>query len=430
MENNKPNFSPIKILNFYLFNSSWGPREGEEEKKIVYFWPKEYDLDSKLKKIGLVEGVVTFSNKFSSSPAHSLHTLKERTVFFEAEPNYWLCLSIAVPNVRRQAKDSGEIIEFYPEDADDDVLLAICRKSYRMFCLFHSSLTSALERCEGNRPLFSDLVNHFFSRYLSTLNVEKEDVTTVWGGIQYLALNAKDFLTVQSLINRMELQFDNISKSLFLQSGQLVWSGVEPGVTKLLVQYLSTTILPLIPSLPRQLDGAFPVGEDKLPVIYIGEKSFYLSVFHAINTTICLLLHATPKKSFFNDFKETLGREVGNLSADLTHDYISKPGSAAPLDGVSFLYFNAANLALKSVVEDGQDRLIKVGADFLTDLGRQGDKYGEVMVKMSTDEWVVVQLAGPRIILQLFQDKNLNLIEVADAVSRLEKTSFDSICML
>ena len=42
------------------------------------------------------------------------------------------------------------------------------------------------------------------------------------------------------------------SKCLFLQSGQLVWSGVEPGITKLLVQFLSTTILPLLPNLSRK----------------------------------------------------------------------------------------------------------------------------------------------------------------------------------
>ena len=85
-----------------MFNSSWGPKEGEEEKKIVYFWPKESTVDSKLKNIGLVEGVVTFSSKFSSAPANSLHTLKERTVFLEVEPEFWLCIGVA-------ARISGQI---------------------------------------------------------------------------------------------------------------------------------------------------------------------------------------------------------------------------------------------------------------------------------------------------------------------------------
>ena len=35
-----------------------------------------------------------------------------------------------------------------------------------------------------------------------------------------------------------------------LQQGQLVWSELEPDMTRLLVHYLTTTLLPSIPSLP------------------------------------------------------------------------------------------------------------------------------------------------------------------------------------
>ena len=165
-------------------------------------------------------------------------------------------------------------------------------------------------------------------------------------------------------------------------------------------------------------------------MLYIGDKTFNLAVFHAINTTLCLLLHSGPQRSFFNLFQDTVGKELGNLSADLTHSYISKSSSSPPSDQISFLYFNAANLAVKSTVEEGQEKLVKVGADFLEDLKRQGNQDGELMVKLGSEEWVVVQAAGARIIIQLLQDKNLNLIDVSEAVARLEKANFDSICML
>lgn len=428
---NRLNYSPPRVLNLFLFNSTWGPKEGEEEKKIVYFWPEDCKRDDKLKKIGLVEGVIIFSNKFSSHPANSLHTLKERTVFYETETDFWLCLAVSVPSSRKQGKDSGETIEFYPEDVNDAVLQSLIRRSYEMFCLFHLSLSSALGRCGGNRDIFMELVQHFYSRYLATLRVENGDITTVWGGMQYLALESIDFLRVQSLINRMKSDLTIISKCLFLQSGQLVWSGVEPGHTKLLVQYLSTTILPMLPSLSRQPDGSFLVGEDdKLPLVYIGTRTYSLAVFHAINSTLCLLLDSTPPRSFFNTFLDSVGEELGNLSADLTHAYISKPAPAPSQESVSFLYFNASNLAVKSTVEEGHEKLVKIGADFVEDLRRFGNLDGEVMAKMSTEEWVVVQVAGARVIVILLQDKNLNLMEVAETVSRTGKASFDSICML
>ena len=209
------NYSPPRVLNLFLFNSTWGPKEGEEEKKIVYFWPEDCKIDTKLKKVGLVEGVIIFSNKFSSRPANSLHTLKERTVFYQTEPDFWLCLTVSVPSSRKQGKDAGETIEFYPEDVNDAVLQALILRSYEMFCLFHYSLSSALERCGGNRSVFMELVQHFYSRYLATLRVENGDITTVWGGMQYLALEAIDFLRVQSLINRMKSDLTIIRKETF-----------------------------------------------------------------------------------------------------------------------------------------------------------------------------------------------------------------------
>ena len=250
----KSSFSRVKIVNFFLFNSMWGPKEGEEEKKIVYFWPDDVSLDNKLKKIGLVEGVTNFATKFSSLPAHSLHTLKERLVYHEVEKNYWLCISVSVPNTRKQNKDSGDVIEFYPEDVSDEVLKSILRRSYKMFCLFHSGLNASLMgRCGGAITVFSELIDHFFSRYLATLNVERGDITYIWGGLQYLAVEMLDFLRVQSIINRLKKEQLIVSKCLFLQSGQLVWSDVDPEMTKLLVQYLSTTILTSLNSLSRKL---------------------------------------------------------------------------------------------------------------------------------------------------------------------------------
>jgi hypothetical protein len=428
----KNRYSPTVIKNLFLFNSTWGPKEGDEEKKIIYFWPEDCNDQSMLKKIGLVEGVIIFSGKFSDKPATSLHTLKERTVFFEAEKDYWLCITVSVPSTRKQGKDGGETIEFHPEDVSDIVLRSLISRSYQMFRLFHSSLAAALDQgCGGSKTIFKELVKHFFSRYLATLRVENGDITTTWGGIQYLALDSSDFLRVQSFINRMKEEHNNIRKCLFLQSGQLVWSGVEPGQTKLLVQYLSTTILPMLPSISRQPCGSFLVGEkEKAPVVYIGADVYHLAVFHAINTTICLLLTSSPPKSFFDSFSQSVGESLGNLSADLTHAYVSKPSSSPSTESLSFIYFNASNLAIKSTVTEGHAKLTKIGADFIEDLCNSGCTEGEIMAKTWTEEWVVVQVAGARTIVVLLHDKNLNLMEVSESVSRLEKTRFDSICML
>ena len=49
---------PAKLQRFFVFNSSWGPKEGEEDKKIVYFFPE--DEEQKSKHVGLVEALIRF----------------------------------------------------------------------------------------------------------------------------------------------------------------------------------------------------------------------------------------------------------------------------------------------------------------------------------------------------------------------------------
>jgi len=481
------NYSPVQVVNFFLFNSAWGTKEGEEEKKLVYFWPEDAETDNKLRKLGLVEGVVNFACRFSAGqhPPHSLHTLKQRLCFLEVEKDYWLCIAVAVPNTRKQQQQnkgsdipsgdnnsgSGDVIEFYPEDVGDEVLLSLLKRAYAMFSLFHSGLAASLVgRCGGNIKLFMDLAQHFFSRYLGTLRVDRSDLTYIWGGIQYLAVEMLDFLRVQSIVNRIKADQDNICKCLFLQSGQLIWSDVDPELTKLLVQYLSTTILASLNTIHRKPSGSFLVGDEaQLPTVFLSNRSYHLAVYHVVNTTLVLLLNANPNQQFYSRFKDNPGKELGNLSADLTHTYISKqasssssgasrseesnttPGtpsvalspSSSSSDSVMFLYFNASNLAVKSTVGEGHSKAIMLAQDMIQDLRLTIDPdgvglssggsqvcEGEVVSRLSTDEWVVVQVAGSRTIVVLLTDKNINLMDVAESVNRLKKTSFDNICML
>ena len=37
-----------KLTKFFLFNTTWGPREGEEDKKIVFFWPPETEINEQV----------------------------------------------------------------------------------------------------------------------------------------------------------------------------------------------------------------------------------------------------------------------------------------------------------------------------------------------------------------------------------------------
>ena len=77
--------SGTKLTQLFLFNPSWGTREGEEEEKLVFHWPTSLDANTKVRSVGLIEAVVNFSSTFSKEPAESLHNLKSRSVFRQVE---------------------------------------------------------------------------------------------------------------------------------------------------------------------------------------------------------------------------------------------------------------------------------------------------------------------------------------------------------
>jgi len=106
--------------------------------------------------------------------------------------------------------------------------------------------------------------------------------------------------------------------------------------------------------------------------------------------------------------------------------YTSGGGGGAGQE-VRFLYFNAANYAVKSTVEAGQESLVSLAGELAGELGPAG---GEVTAKLSSDQWLVVRVAGVRTVIVILQQKNLNLMEVAEEIQQLDKSSFAKICLL
>ena len=158
MSSSKP-----KLSKLFLFNPNWGPREGEEEKKIIYFWPPETEINDQVKTVGLVEAVVRFGKTFSGHPAHSLHTQKTRTVWRAVESEFFLCFTVSVPCVRRPGKE-GEVVEYRPEEVSDKVLLGILDKAHQMFSLFSGGLHHILDNNPSNSGLLCERVKHFYPR--------------------------------------------------------------------------------------------------------------------------------------------------------------------------------------------------------------------------------------------------------------------------
>ena len=206
------------------------------------------------------------------------------------------------------------------------------------------------------------------------------------------------------------------------------------------VHYIITTLLPSLPSLPPapascSHQGLFLVGGDEadsvLPQVHLGgSRPRHLVVFHAINSTLCLLLPDQPQADFFPKYSAYMGPLLSDLSADLTHlwaNNTSATGSVTGSESVRFVYFNAANFAVKSTMEPGSEALLSLATELSSDLPESG---GEVTGKLSSDKWMVVRVAGLRTVIIILSLKNLNLLEVSEEVAKLDKSSFAKICLL
>uniref|UniRef100_A0A2K5KPY5 CCZ1/INTU/HSP4 first Longin domain-containing protein n=1 Tax=Cercocebus atys TaxID=9531 RepID=A0A2K5KPY5_CERAT len=56
-------FPPV-LLSFFIYNPRFGPREGEEENKILFYHPNEVEKNEKIRNVGLCEAIVQFTRLF------------------------------------------------------------------------------------------------------------------------------------------------------------------------------------------------------------------------------------------------------------------------------------------------------------------------------------------------------------------------------
>ena len=353
--------TPAKLQRFLIFNSSWGPEEGEEEKKIVYYFPTE-DAD-KSKHVGLIEALVRFMSVFSQTPAKVQHTQKSKSVFTQVEPGFWMSMTVAAPfKIKKSEGDSSTEVSYLGDKLHDNVLEAKLKRAYDLFKIF----TGGFQHLD-NADAIKAKAEVFFNRYIPSLRFDHfENVNDLFGAVQFLTLEPLDFLHVKSFVNKIEGDFGCVDKSLFLHHGNIVWSGVQQKETQLLYFYVYHTLLPASglvvakqtanssnPSPfgghqgrfltgPAQLDLTVDeVNSLRIPKVYVPQtcqetqleavQEYHLLVYHAIKSTLCLLIPSQVSFTvdFFKRLDGHLGPRLTNMSADLLDVFGRNAGSSS-----------------------------------------------------------------------------------------------------
>lgn len=458
----------ITLLNFFVFNSTYGPREGEEDKKIMYFYPPSTDIDTKIKKIGLCEAVVKFTETFSDKPCESVHTQKTRQIYFEPEKEFWVVMTVSIPYVEK-SKDGSQYLEYHEEDVQDRVYKAILQQAYRMFQFFNGTFYDVLTCNDNDVKVLQKRLDHFYSRYLQTLRLQHSDILDIFCGIHFMPLDKNTYLRVQSFINQLEATFSTVKYTVFLYNDQLVWSGLDQDDMRIMYKYLTTSLFPTY--LEQELQGGsvtsparmtathagvhygkFITGPPdikdeskmgKIPIVYVNtekeNEQCHLLVYRALNASVCLLVNVSVPMTFelCRKLDTFLGPQLTQIASDIGEQYSKRLPSSSSDPLYRYIYFNHMNLAQKTTVHVDNKKsnvnipveTLRLLSDISSDMSKNCED-GETIVKTVSDSWIVGKKSDEREFYVVINQKNSNLIEINDEVKRLCATNFNSIFFL
>uniref|UniRef100_A0A2K6BR62 CCZ1/INTU/HSP4 first Longin domain-containing protein n=1 Tax=Macaca nemestrina TaxID=9545 RepID=A0A2K6BR62_MACNE len=359
---------PPALLSFFIYNPRFGPREGEEENKILFYHPNEVEKNEKIRNVGLCEAIVQFTRTFSpSKPAKSLHTQKNRQFFNEPEEHFWMVMVVRNPIIEKQSKDGKPVIEYQEEELLDKVYSSVLQQCYSMYKLFNGTFLKAME--DGGIELLKERLEKFFHRYLQTLHLQSCDLLDIFGGISFFPLDKMTYLKIQSFVNRVEESLNIVKYTAFLYNDQLIWSGLEQDDMRILYKYLTTSLFPrhmepesclflLLRFLTGPLNLNDPDAKCRFPKIFVNTDDAYeelhLIVYKAMSAAVCFMIDASiqPTLDFCRRLDSVVGPQLTVLASDICEQFnINKRMSGFVLGFLfTFILLPPMNLAGKSTI--------------------------------------------------------------------------------
>ncbi|KAI1315194.1 vacuolar fusion protein ccz1 [Mortierella claussenii] len=232
-----PSTTPATLGYFCIYNPEFGPTDETQHEQLLYYVArKTVSIDVKMRNIGLAQGLVNFARIFSPiAPCENVHSQKNRLVFLEAEPGYWLHLCIELGKTRRSVKSedgkSRIITEYLEHEIHDTVVSALLKQAYGMYKVAHGTMDSLVNAHDGNtRPLQRQL-EEFFESWVLGWDFEKPTMMTLeraLDGINYLPLSRTSYQMVDQIVKTLRDKYEGlITHSMVTFEDQLVSSDIR-----------------------------------------------------------------------------------------------------------------------------------------------------------------------------------------------------------
>lgn len=187
-----------------------------------------------MRNIGLAQGLVNFARIFSpTAPCENVHSQKNRLVFYEAEPGYWLNLCIELGTIRRPSKGSDGtpriVTEYMEHELHDTVISALLRQAYGMYRVANGTMESLVNAHNGNTRPLQRRLEEFFESWVFSWDFEKTmSLERALDGINYVPLSKATYTMTDRLVKDVRDKYQGIiTHSMVTFEDQLVSSDIR-----------------------------------------------------------------------------------------------------------------------------------------------------------------------------------------------------------
>ncbi|CAF3916666.1 unnamed protein product [Rotaria sp. Silwood1] len=154
--------SSIYLIDFFIYCPLLCEKEGQEERKILYYYPSDINLDRQIRTIGYCEGLVQFTETFGfDDPCETVHFQKTRLLFHKIENDICIAMTLHIPVIERK-KDDKFITDYLDENINDRIMLPILKMSYRYFILQHGTMSTIIQH--GGIEELRNVLKQYFDK--------------------------------------------------------------------------------------------------------------------------------------------------------------------------------------------------------------------------------------------------------------------------
>ncbi|KAI9019556.1 hypothetical protein CLU79DRAFT_804864 [Phycomyces nitens] len=212
---------------FCVYNPSLGPTEENTKDQILYYTAKRVvPADVKMKQVGLAQALVNFTSAFSpSKPAQNVHTQKNRMVFLQPEPGFWMYMCVELGILRRQIRDpKGKeklVTEYLDTQLSDRALESVLKIGYEQFKLLHGTFSyilyqddeeiTGLPSRQRTRSLMH-CIEEFFSEWIWKWDFDRLDTmvfSAVFNGVPVQPILRTNYLKIHELDRAIHEKFNH-----------------------------------------------------------------------------------------------------------------------------------------------------------------------------------------------------------------------------